>query len=91
MCEMCENCSLCVKVVQINTHNSLLAGQLHQHHYRNRRKEGHFVFNDVLNTFYLLLYGEREKQEGNVLFNDAPNTFYLLLCEERETGRKCFI
>ena len=35
-----------------------------------------FLFNDTLNTFYLRLYGERER---NVLFNDALNTFYLWL------------
>ena len=35
-----------------------------------------FLFNDTLNTFYLLLYG---RKEGNVLFNDALNTFYLWL------------
>ena len=40
------------------------------------RKEGNVVFNNALNTFYLLLYGERER---NVLFNDALNTFYLRL------------
>ena len=39
------------------------------------RKEGNVLFNDALNTFYLLLY-ERER---NVLFNDALNTFYLRL------------
>ena len=39
-------------------------------------KEGNVLFNDTLNTFYLLLYGERER---NVLFNNALNTFYLPL------------
>ena len=44
------------------------------------RKEGNVLFNDVLNTFYLRLYGERERErERNVLFNDALNTFYLRL------------
>ena len=40
------------------------------------RKEENVLFNDVLNTFYLLSYG---RKEGNVLFNDALNTFYLRL------------
>ena len=55
-----------------------------------RRKEGHVLFNDALNTFYLRLYGvrhmvkdhsdsEKGRKEGNVLFNDALNTFYLRL------------
>ena len=53
-------------------------------------KEGHVLFNDALNTFYLRLYGVRHmvkdhsdseigRKEGNVLFNDALNTFYLRL------------
>ena len=51
------------------------------------RKEGNVLFNDVLKTFYLRLYGvghmvkdhsDRER-ERNVLFNDALNTFYLRL------------
>ena len=52
-----------------------------------RRKEGNVLFNDALNTFYLLFYGfghmvkdhsdsERGRKEM-VLFNDALNTFYL--------------
>ena len=44
------------------------------------RKEGNVLFNNVLNTFYLRLYGVGHMvKEGNVLFNDAPNTFYLRL------------
>ena len=45
-------------------------------------KEGHVLFNDTLNTFYLRLYGVRhmvKERKGNVLFNDALNTFYLRL------------
>ena len=47
----------------------------------SRRKEGNFLFNDALNTFYLRLYG---RKEGNVLFNDALNTFYLRLYGRKE-------
>ena len=54
------------------------------------RKEGLVLFNDMLNTFYLWLYGirhmvkdhsdsERGRKEGHVLFNDTLNTFYLWL------------
>ena len=53
------------------------------------RKEGNVLFNDVLNTFYLRLYGvghmvndhsdSERRKKGNVLFNDALNTFYLRL------------
>ena len=35
------------------------------------------MFNDALNTFYLLI-----RKEENFLFNDAPNTFYLLYRKE---------
>ena len=53
-------------------------------------RERNVLFNDALNTFYLLLYGirhmvkdhsdsEKGERERNVLFNDALNTFYLLL------------
>ena len=35
------------------------------------------LFNDVVNTFLIRLYGIRK--EGNVLFNDALNIFYLRL------------
>ena len=53
-------------------------------------KEGNVLFNDILNTFHLRLYGvghmvknhsdsERGERERNVLFNDALNTFYLRL------------
>ena len=45
------------------------------------RKEGHFLFNDTLNTFYLQLYGVGHKEE-NVSFNDTLNTFYLQLYGE---------
>ena len=38
------------------------------------KKEGIFLFNDALNTFYLQLYGVRER-ERNVLFNDALTHF----------------
>ena len=43
------------------------------------------MYNDTLNTLYLLLYVighiivKEGRKEGNVLFNDALNTFYLLL------------
>ena len=40
------------------------------------RKQGNGLFNDVLNTFVIRLYG---RKEGNVLFNDTLNTFYLRL------------
>ena len=50
------------------------------------RKEGTVLFNDALNTFYLLLYGvghmvknHSDSERGNILFNDALNTFYLRL------------
>ena len=43
--------------------------------YKGLIKEGNILFNNALNTFYLLLYG----RERNVLFNNALNTFYLLL------------
>ena len=43
-------------------------------HRRNGRKEGHFLFNDALNTFYLRLYGVRhmvkdhsDSEKGNPL------------------------
>ena len=39
------------------------------------RKEGNVLFNDALNTLYIMLYDK----EGNVLFNDALNTFYIML------------
>ena len=56
-----------------------------------RERERNVLFNDALNTFYLLLYGVRHmandhsdsekgrERERNVLFNDALNTFYLRL------------
>ena len=54
---------------------------------RTTEKEGNISFNDVLNTFYLQLYGIRymvkeyreQKKKGNVLFKDVLNTFYLRL------------
>ena len=40
-------------------------------------KEGHFVFNDAVNTcLFMIIWRERER---NDLFNDALNTFYLRL------------
>ena len=39
-------------------------------------EDGNVLFNDTLNTFYLGLYGEKEKY---FLFNDALNTFDLQL------------
>ena len=46
-------------------------------HVSSKEEEaGNVLFNDVLSTFYLRLYGGKE---GNVLFNDALNTFYLRL------------
>ena len=50
-------------------------------------KEGNILFNDVLDTFYLRLYGVRY-MEGNVLFNDALNTFYFTVIWCRTYGRK---
>ena len=66
-----------------------LAVALVPHSLNLRRKEGHVLFNDALNTFHLRLYGVRHRVKdhsdsegrkgGNVLFNDALNTFYLRL------------
>ena len=47
--------------------------------------KGNVLFNDALNTYYLLLYG---RKEGNVLFNDALNTLFMVIWKE---GKKCFI
>ena len=61
--------------------------------YGYMERERNVLFNVALNTFYLRLYGEREREreiERNVLFNDALNTFYLRLYGERER-EKCFI
>ena len=42
---------------------------------KSKEQEGNILYNDTLNTFYLVIWeGER-----NVLFNDALNTFYLRL------------
>ena len=49
-------------------------------------KEGHVLFNDALNTFYLRLYG---REEGNFLFNDALNTFLFTVIWKE--GRKFLI
>ena len=39
-----------------------------------------FLFNNILNTFYLWLYGIMWLvKEGNVLFNDTLSTFYLVI------------
>ena len=65
-----------------------------------REREREVLLNDALNTFYLWLYGERERfyltthsthfiygymeREREVLLNDTLNTFYLRLYGERE-------
>ena len=47
-------------------------------------EEGNVLFNDTLNTFYLVTCcqitdkGPQWQKEGNVLFNDTLNTFYLV-------------
>ena len=50
------------------------------------RKEN-VLFKDVLNRFYLRLYGVSWK-EGNVLFNDALDTFHLRLYGVRSLSER---
>ena len=55
---------MCVNVIDVSVRKKS----------RNGRKEGHFLFNDALNTFYLQLYGvghmvneHSDSERGNLL------------------------
>ena len=53
------------------------------------RKEGNVLFNDTLNTFYLWLYGRKERKE--MFYVTTHSTHFIYGYMEGRKGRKCFI
>ena len=54
-------------------------------------KEGNVLFNDALNTFYLQLYGRKERRKEMFYLTTHSTHFIYSYMEGRKEGRKCFI